>query len=65
MNRLSRAERAQITRALVTTDGHRPYIEAIEAAFGRDVDYAMLVKQYGVEASLDASPTARRYSPNK
>jgi IS1 family transposase len=52
-------------RVQITTDGHRPYIEAIEAAFGRDVDYAMLIKQYGVEASLDASPTARRYSPNK
>jgi IS1 family transposase len=52
-------------RVQITTDGHRPYIEAIEAAFGRDVDYAMLIKQYGVEQSDDASPTARRYSPNK
>jgi IS1 family transposase len=52
-------------RVQITTDGHKPYIEAIEAAFGRDVDYAMLIKEYGVEASLDASPTARRYSPNK
>jgi IS1 family transposase len=52
-------------RVQITTDGHRPYIEAIEAEFGRDVDYAMLVKQYGVEPSLDGSPTARRYSPNR
>ena len=52
-------------RVQITTDGRRPYIEAIEAAFGQDVDYAMLIKQYGVEASEDASPTARRYSPNK
>ena len=54
-----------MTRVQITTDGHKPYIEAIEAAFGKDVDYAMLVKQYGVEPSLDGSPTARRYSPNR
>src|SRR5712691_10066153 len=48
----------------ITTDGHRPYIEAIEETFGRDVDYAQLIKEYGVEHSEDASPTARRYSPN-
>jgi hypothetical protein len=41
-----------------------PYIPAIEAEFGEDVDYAMLVKQFGVEPSLDGSPTVRRYSPN-
>jgi IS1 family transposase len=52
-------------RVQITTDGHRPYIEAIEAEFGRNVDYAMLIKEYGVEASLDGSPTARRYSPNR
>ncbi|HUG48056.1 MAG TPA: IS1 family transposase [Candidatus Limnocylindria bacterium] len=51
-------------RVQITTDGHAPYVEAIEAEFGRDVDYAMLIKQYGVERSEDASPTARRYSPN-
>ena len=52
-------------RVQITTDGHRPYIEAIEAEFGQNVDYAMLIKEYGVEASLDGSPTARRYSPNR
>jgi len=54
-----------MTRIQITTDGHQPYVEAIEAEFGQEVDYAMLIKQYGVEASLDGSPTARRYSPNK
>jgi IS1 family transposase len=49
----------------ITTDGHTPYAEAIEAEFGGAVDYAQLIKDYGVESSLDASPTARRYSPNK
>ena len=34
-------------RVQITTDGHRPYIDAIEQSFGRDVDYAMLVKEYG------------------
>jgi IS1 family transposase len=44
-------------RVQITTDGHRPYIEAIETAFGRDVDYAMLVKVYGND------PTDRKFSP--
>jgi len=52
-------------RVQITTDGHQPYVAAIEAEFGQDVDYAMLIKQYGVEPSLDGSPTARRYSPNR
>lgn len=44
-------------RVQVTTDGHRPYIDAIERAFGREVDYAMLVKEYGVD------PEAARPAP--
>src|ERR1700733_9252735 len=35
------------SRVQITSDGHKPYIEAIEGAFGGDVDYAMLVKVYG------------------
>jgi hypothetical protein len=31
----------------LTTDGHKCYLNAIENAFGDDIDYAMLVKQYG------------------
>src|SRR5215212_2286742 len=34
-------------RAQLTTDGHKAYLEAVEGAFGADVDYAMLVKLYG------------------
>jgi IS1 family transposase len=45
-------------RVQITTDGHRPYIEAIEAAFGKDVDYAMLVKVYGSDPDAD-----RKFSP--
>lgn len=40
------------------------YREAIDAAFGSDVDYTQLLKQYGNQPSEDGSPTARRYSPN-
>ncbi len=31
----------------LTTDGHRVYADAVESAFGSDIDYAMLVKMYG------------------
>jgi IS1 family transposase len=46
-------------RIQLTTDGHRVYADAVEEAFGSEVDYAMLVKMYG--ASSD-NPEAR-YSP--
>ncbi len=47
-------------RVQLTTDGHRAYLSAVEAAFGADIDYAMLHKIYG-----DASGKSdeRRYSP--
>jgi IS1 family transposase len=44
------------SRIQITTDGHRAYAEAVEGAFGMDVDYAMLIKIYGAD-SFD-----RRYS---
>jgi IS1 family transposase len=45
-------------RVQLTSDGHRAYLEAVEGAFGSDIDYAMLVKVYG------ASPEGqKRYSP--
>src|SRR5882724_7043727 len=34
-------------RVQLTSDGHRAYMEAVEGAFGGDVDYAQLVKLYG------------------
>ncbi len=34
-------------RVQLTTDGHKPYLEAVEAAFGSEIDYAMLIKIYG------------------
>lgn len=47
------------SRIQLTTDGHRVYADAVEGAFGADIDYAMLVKIYG--ASND-NPESR-YSP--
>jgi hypothetical protein len=49
-------------RIQLTTDGHKPYLEAVEAEFGADVDYAMLIKTYGGGAGSDA-PANVRYSP--
>ncbi|MBZ5678307.1 MAG: IS1 family transposase [Acidobacteriia bacterium] len=46
-------------RIQLTTDGLRVYAEAVENAFGADIDYAMLVKIYG--ASNDGPES--RYSP--
>ena len=52
-------------RVQITTDGHLAYRDAIEAVWGADADYAQLVKNYGEDDNMAASPTARRYSPNK
>jgi IS1 family transposase len=46
-------------RVQLTSDGHKAYLEAVEGAFGADIDYAMLVKMYGA-----APESAKgRYSP--
>jgi IS1 family transposase len=45
-------------RVQLTTDGHKAYLEAVESAFGGDVDFAQLVKLYGPTPS-----PAGRYSP--
>lgn len=45
-------------RVQITTDGHRAYLEAVENAFGADIDYAQLQKIYG--ASME---NETRYSP--
>ena len=46
-------------RVQLTTDGHTPYLSAVEDAFGSDIDYATLIKIYG---SPDTEGQ-RRYSP--
>jgi IS1 family transposase len=45
-------------RVQLTSDGHRAYLEAVEGAFGADVDYAQLVNLYGA-----APEGEKRYSP--
>ena len=49
------------TRVQLTTDGHKAYLEAVEGAFGGDVDYAMLVKLYG--GNTGTRGHERKYSP--
>jgi IS1 family transposase len=46
-------------RVQLTTDGHKVYLNAVENAFGCEIDYAMLVKVYGGTSSEDQ----RKYSP--
>ncbi len=45
-------------RVQLTSDGHRVYLEAVEDAFGGEVDYAQLIKVYGQEPKPE-----KRYSP--
>ena len=45
-------------RVQITADGHKPYLVAVDAAFGSDVDFAQLIKIYG-----ELSDGQKRYSP--
>ncbi|MEO5928998.1 MAG: IS1 family transposase [Candidatus Kapaibacterium sp.] len=45
-------------RVQLTSDGLKTYLEAVDMAFGADIDYGMLVKVYGPEIGGD-----HRYSP--
>ncbi len=45
----------------LTTDGLKAYVNAVEAAFGNNIDYAQLVKVYG---GADGSTNERKYSPS-
>lgn len=42
----------------LTTDGFRPYLQAVEDGFGAEIDYAMLIKLYGSDPEAE-----RRFSP--
>ncbi len=48
------------SRVQLTTDGHKMYLEAVEKAFGREIEYAQLVKFYGQDTENE-----KRYSPAK
>jgi IS1 family transposase len=50
-------------RIQLTTDGHHAYLDAVEDAFGGDIDYAMLIKLYGNPEGPKGS-AERRYSPS-
>lgn len=48
------------SRVQLTSDGHKAYLQAVEDAFGSEIDYAQLVKLYG----NDTRPAQEaRYSP--
>jgi IS1 family transposase len=49
-----------LNRVQLTTDGHRPYLTAVEDSFGHRIDYAVLVKIYGADPN---DGTTVRYSP--
>jgi IS1 family transposase len=49
------------TRVQLTTDGHRPYLTAVPAAFGNKVDYAQLVKEYGGPVRRGWIPDGHRH----
>jgi IS1 family transposase len=49
-------------RVQLTTDGHKPYLTAVNDAFGGDIDYAMLVKIYSGSAREQVE-AKHRYSP--
>jgi IS1 family transposase len=50
-----------LNRPQITADGYAPYVGAINDAFGVDVDFAILEKQYQAPVAADA---AHRYSPS-
>ncbi|MEX2015817.1 MAG: IS1 family transposase [Candidatus Hydrogenedentales bacterium] len=45
-------------RAQLTTDGHKPYLTAVEESFGSEIDYSTLTKLYATPPEAE-----RRYSP--
>jgi len=45
-------------RVQLTTDGHKPYLGAVEDTFGAQIDYATLTKLYGSDPEAE-----KRYSP--
>lgn len=48
-------------RVQISTDGHKMYLEAMEAGFGGDVDFAQIIKHYGSHG--DQTKPETRYSP--
>jgi len=57
---LADLKRRLVNRVQLTTDGHRKYLDAVDAVFGDNIDYAMLVKLYGADPEGE-----KRYSPSE
>jgi IS1 family transposase len=55
---MSDLESRLASRVQLTTDGHRAYLDAVEGAFGSNIDFSMLIKLYGNDRESEA-----RYSP--
>jgi len=49
-------------RVHLTTDNHRPYLQAVDDAFGANIDYAVISKLY---ADPQGSSADKRYSPGQ
>jgi IS1 family transposase len=45
-------------RVQLTSDGHSAYLQAVDMAFEGEIDYSMLIKQYGIQTGPEV-----RYSP--
>jgi hypothetical protein len=60
MHSMADLQQRLANRVQLTTDGHGTYLHAVEANFGADIDYAILVKQYGKPADPERPET--RYS---
>lgn len=50
-------------RVQLTTDGHSAYLNAVDEAFGDNIDYAMLIKLYGPDSNPRKPET--KYSPGR
>ena len=48
-------------RVQITTDGHKPYVNAVEDAFAAGVDFAQLVKLYGADRAGEARYSCANY----
>jgi IS1 family transposase len=57
---ISDLARRLANRVQLTSDGHKPYLAAVEQAFGASIDYAMLIKHYGEPVGA-----LGRYSPGE
>jgi IS1 family transposase len=56
------AQRLQ-SRVQLSTDGNHTYLQAVDLAFGSQIDYAMLIKLYGGQGNAENPET--RYSPGE